>query len=656
MVDTPLGEMTFNPRADKIVSFQKWAEAQPYSSAEFDIHSMATVSDMVDATLSLQKMIDSASTTQSTIRLQGKYYINSTLFLKSGVTIEGKTHGNRILLDYASETLFQNYGIIVLGPNGRIVSDIQQSWTLKNLIILSHSTAGPRYTNTAQILAEVESWWTRGVTALTVILSPDVNIEDCMIVGFKRAVGFHECERMLVRNLRIDCHAGVEIKQLYDLGRIENLHTWAFYTFGQDNDAVTSPRKGASLRLADRVDGITSFSHLSYGYKRSIHLDGRKWVRVGMVTGGSGYTSIPTVTVTGGDGTGATAFATLTPDGKVGHVLIDEPGTGWNSSPPIITISGGGGTGASAMTWIEDGSVYATKMSGFWLDHAISSQPVQQAIGILTEGQCREIVLDGHVDAHSTNVKWNHFSGTAGGINDIGLTVGIADKYQRHFVTGGGTSIGYESGGYGPNMLAINRVEATAGRWQFGPQKAGGSGTTPLWSLDANFDKTSFVFNDYYEAENSVQWDTASWATTIYAAMEVDLTYPPFDGVTERRIPMSAVATDSLNEYNPSLGIFTPKVRGYYSLDFNFSFLATGAGYLEFIVVVAGSELSGRIWRRDLSAGGVVADTLHLGLFMNPLQTFEIRIRTQGGGALIGRRGNTYFSTFRAYRHPRGRG
>src|SRR5688572_29905404 len=69
---------------------------------------------------------------------------------------------------------------------------------------------------------------------------------------------------------------------------------------------------------------------------------------VGAVTvtgGGTGYTSAPTVSITGGGGTGATAVASVVSN-QVASVSISAPGTGY-SSTPTVGFSGGGGTGAT---------------------------------------------------------------------------------------------------------------------------------------------------------------------------------------------------------------------------------------------------------------------------------------------------------------------
>lgn len=63
-------------------------------------------------------------------------------------------------------------------------------------------------------------------------------------------------------------------------------------------------------------------------------------------SGGSAYTSAPSVTITGGGGSGATAIATVT-SGAVSSIEVSESGAGYTSAP-TITIEGGEGTGATA--------------------------------------------------------------------------------------------------------------------------------------------------------------------------------------------------------------------------------------------------------------------------------------------------------------------
>ena len=53
---------------------------------------------------------------------------------------------------------------------------------------------------------------------------------------------------------------------------------------------------------------------------------------VAIVNGGSGFTSAPTVTFTGGGGSGATGEAVIS-QGKVVAVTITNPGTGYITAP-----------------------------------------------------------------------------------------------------------------------------------------------------------------------------------------------------------------------------------------------------------------------------------------------------------------------------------
>lgn len=65
---------------------------------------------------------------------------------------------------------------------------------------------------------------------------------------------------------------------------------------------------------------------------------------VNIVAGGTGYTSVPTITITGGGGEDATAIATQV-NGVITAITITNPGRKFTSLP-VITVTGGGGNGA----------------------------------------------------------------------------------------------------------------------------------------------------------------------------------------------------------------------------------------------------------------------------------------------------------------------
>ena len=79
-------------------------------------------------------------------------------------------------------------------------------------------------------------------------------------------------------------------------------------------------------------------------------------INIAITAAGSGYTSIPTVAITGGSGTGATAVATIgTP--AVTAVNVISGGSGYYASPPSVVFSGGGGSGAAATAVTDLGGI-----------------------------------------------------------------------------------------------------------------------------------------------------------------------------------------------------------------------------------------------------------------------------------------------------------
>jgi hypothetical protein len=148
-----------------------------------------------------------------------------------------------------------------------------------------------------------------------------------------------------------------------------------------------------------------------------------------ITSGGSGYTNNPTVTITGGGGTGAKATATQF-NGVVTSITITNPGSGYTStptitiepppfpprkatstaqvvngfvvgtkitdggfsydSPPAILLIGGGGTGATAVATVANGVVTAITITNPGTGYTsapvvrIASPPFAPKLGIET--------------------------------------------------------------------------------------------------------------------------------------------------------------------------------------------------------------------------------------------------------------------------------
>lgn len=78
---------------------------------------------------------------------------------------------------------------------------------------------------------------------------------------------------------------------------------------------------------------------------------------INLRAGGTGYTTAPTVALTGGGGTGATATATVS-GGSVTGITVTNPGSGYTSAP-TVAFTGGGGSGATAAAVISEGTDFA---------------------------------------------------------------------------------------------------------------------------------------------------------------------------------------------------------------------------------------------------------------------------------------------------------
>jgi hypothetical protein len=89
-----------------------------------------------------------------------------------------------------------------------------------------------------------------------------------------------------------------------------------------------------------------------------------------ILSGGSGYTSAPTVSITGGGGTGAAASASVK-NGSVTSIAVTAAGSGYNS-PPAVSFYGGGGSGAQATVTVVNP---ATVLSGIPLSEDPKKNP-----------------------------------------------------------------------------------------------------------------------------------------------------------------------------------------------------------------------------------------------------------------------------------------
>ena len=122
-----------------------------------------------------------------------------------------------------------------------------------------------------------------------------------------------------------------------------------------------------SITLTDGGSGYTSPPTISFsggggtGAIATAVLEGASVASVTLLSAGTGYISAPTVFFTGGGGSGATATALLVPT-TVASASLTGGGSGYSSAPTVL-ITGGGGSGATATATVGGGISGMTLLS-----------------------------------------------------------------------------------------------------------------------------------------------------------------------------------------------------------------------------------------------------------------------------------------------------
>lgn len=84
---------------------------------------------------------------------------------------------------------------------------------------------------------------------------------------------------------------------------------------------------------------------------------------IGVTAGGTGYTAPPTITITGGGGTGAVAVANVNAAGVITSVTVVSGGTGYTTDPTIGFITTSGVINVTNLNRTEGLNITATVIS-----------------------------------------------------------------------------------------------------------------------------------------------------------------------------------------------------------------------------------------------------------------------------------------------------
>ena len=196
---------------------------------------------------------------------------------------------------------------------------------------------------------------------------------------------------------------------------------------------------------------------------------------IAVIAGGSGYTAIPTVTISApnnANGVQALASATIS-GGAVTTINLSEAGTGYTVAP-TVTLSGGGGTGANAVAGIvtfKKGTVTVLVTNGGSGYTNVSNTVVTIAGGgganataqaVLSGGQLTQVLMvnPGSGYTNSANITATITGGggsnaTAKAVININDNVGISSFSGRVWVAYGRT-VAYSAAGSYSDFTSIS--------------------------------------------------------------------------------------------------------------------------------------------------------------------------------------------------------
>lgn len=170
---------------------------------------------------------------------------------------------------------------------------------------------------------------------------------------------------------------------------------------------------------------------------------------------GSGYVTAPTISFTGGGGSGATAVASVS-GGLLVAITVTVAGSGYTSAPTVV-ITGGSGTGAAATAHLATKAFESLDIAGsqaFYVDGTNTRVPTGKKLAVGNQIALQNtdfIVAAADTNVHRTMSDFQYINSYAGGsaIADVSTMRIFAqqlagDSYNRplevHMLSNVGTS------------------------------------------------------------------------------------------------------------------------------------------------------------------------------------------------------------------------
>jgi hypothetical protein len=186
-------------------------------------------------------------------------------------------------------------------------------------------------------------------------------------------------------------------------------------TAGQFTCGKSAIAVGDQVKITGTLGGTGTISGYTSGNVYKVSAISGSVTRITVTSGGSGYTSNPTVAFSGGGGSGATATATRTGN-IVTSINVTNGGSGYTSAP-TITITGGGGSGATAtsvaplpavtsftLTATDDTAIVTTAGSLTGLTYTVNTKKYYETVILLKDAENLEQNIKGYITRCLTSV------------------------------------------------------------------------------------------------------------------------------------------------------------------------------------------------------------------------------------------------------------
>lgn len=133
--------------------------------------------------------------------------------------------------------------------------------------------------------------------------------------------------------------------------------TIPYYSFtGRSSDAKMNNKADiAKIKVYGSAPvSFAGYAEFSIACKAFVDLTTGRVTTVNLTNPGTGYTTAPAVTFSGGGGSGAAATAIINTAGNVAAVIMTNFGTGYTSAPTVAIAAPGAGTTATATSAINE--------------------------------------------------------------------------------------------------------------------------------------------------------------------------------------------------------------------------------------------------------------------------------------------------------------